>query len=257
MTPWTPFPHLGAYTFDAARLRTHWARLHRGDAEPLPSNPDVLQAWVLFHNGAFQQAAAAGLALGEAGATVANKATCVYATYLEPREDVRLSLLKTAASRAETQQQQAPEQASAWYGQAYALGRYCQGISVARALTQGLGARVKTALETTLRLVPHHADAHLALANFHAEVIDKVGSLIGGMTYGASKDIGLALYQQAVALNPESPITLGEYANGLLMLEGNSAEALALSLQERVSAFEPMDALERLYVDATRLALQT
>jgi len=256
MTPWTPFPYPGAYAFDVDRLRVRWADLHRGDAEPLPTNPNVLQAWVLFHNGAFQQAAEAGLALGDAGAAVANKATCIYANYLEPREEVRLSLLKAAASRAEAQQQRAPEQANAWYGQAYALGRYSQGISVAKALTQGLGVRVKTALETTLRLAPQHADAHLALANFHAEVIDKVGSLIGGMTYGARKDAGLSLYRQALAFNPNSPITLGEYANGLLMLEGESAAAQALNLQEQVAAFEPRDAMERLYVDATHLALQ-
>lgn len=257
MTPWTAFPYPGVYAMDAERLCTCWADLHRGDVEPLPSNPAVLQAWVWFHNGAFQQAADAGLALGEAGAAVASKATCIYANYLEPREDVRLSLLMTAAHRAQAQQQQTPERASAWYGQAYALGRYSQGISVAKALTQGLGARVKNALETTLRLAPHHADAHLALANFHAEVIDKVGSLIGGMTYGARKDTGLALYQQALVLNPGSPITLGEYANGLMMLQGESAAEQALRLQEQVAAFEPRDAMERLYVDATRLALQS
>ena len=162
-----------------------------------------------------------------------------------------------AASRAEAQQQQAPDLAGAWYWEAYALGRYSQGISVAKALAQGLGLRIKTALETTLRLAPHHADAHLALAAFHAEVIDKVGSLIGGMTYGARKDTGLALYQQALALNPDSPITLGEYASGLLMLEGESAAEQALSLQERCAAFEPLDAMERLYVDAARVALRT
>jgi len=257
MHPWTPFPYPGAFKYEGASLRDHWSRLHRGDAEPLPTEPGVLNAWALYHNGDFEQATKAGLALGAAGATVANKATCIYANYLEPREETRLLLLKTAASRAEAQQQQAPDLASAWYWQAYALGRYSQGISVAKALAQGLGVRIKTALETTLQLVPHHADGHLALATFHAEVIDKVGSLIGGMTYGARKDTGLALYQQALELNPNSPVTLGEYANGLLMLEGESAAAQALSLQQRCAAFEPLDAMERLYVDAARLALQT
>ena len=62
---------------------------------------------------------------------------------------------------------------------AYALGRYSQGISVAKALAQGLGGKVKNALETTIKLAPKHADAHIALGAFHAEVIDKVGSLLG------------------------------------------------------------------------------
>ena len=103
---------------------------------------------------------------------------------------------------------------------AYALGRYSQGISVAKALAQGLGAKVKAALETTIKLAPKHADAHIALGAFHAEVIDKVGSLLG-KTQGASKATGLAMYQQALKLTPASAIAMVEYANGLVMLEGD------------------------------------
>jgi hypothetical protein len=64
----------------------------------------------------------------------------------------------------------------------------------------------------------------VALGAFHAEVIDKVGSLIGGMTYGAKKDIGLSLFQEALKLNPGSAIAMIEYANGMVMLEGDKDE---------------------------------
>jgi tetratricopeptide (TPR) repeat protein len=255
MSAWTPSLHADPHRFDAASLTEHWARLHRGDAEPLPADPALLHAWVLFHNGAFEAAAQAGLALGWAGASVANKATCVHARYVEPSETRRLGLLKEAADRAAAHQQTDPLNPAAWYWQGYALGRFSQGISVAKALAQGLGSRVKNALQKTLELAPQHADAHLALATFHAEVIDKVGSLIGGMTYGARKDTGLALYQQAIKLNPESAITLNEYANGLLMLEGEAGLEQAMRLQERAVGFEPLDALERHYLDEVRATL--
>ena len=52
------------------------------------------------------------------------------------------------AERAEAQQAAEPKNANAWYWQAYALGRYSQGISVAKALAQGLGSKVKNALES-------------------------------------------------------------------------------------------------------------
>ncbi|EWS62565.1 hypothetical protein Y695_04206 [Hydrogenophaga sp. T4] len=68
---------------------------------------------------------------------------------------------------------------------------------MAKALAKGLGGKVRQALQTTIELAPNHADAHLALANYHAEVIDKVGELIGSMTHGARKDTGLALYRKA------------------------------------------------------------
>lgn len=252
MSAWTPSLHADPHRFNAARLTECWSRLHRGDAEPLPADPALLHAWVLFHNGAFEAAAQAGLALGLAGTSVANKATCIHARYVEPSESRRLSLFKDAADRAATHQQHEPLNPAAWYWQGYALGRFSQGINVAKALAQGLGARVKNALQKTLELSPQHADAHLALGTFHAEVIDKVGHLIGGMTYGASKATGLALYQQALRLNPDSAITLNEYANGLIMLEGETGLHTASQLQDRAVRFTPLDAMEQHYLDELR-----
>jgi tetratricopeptide (TPR) repeat protein len=257
MDKWTPFPWAITPRFDSSTLQTHWGRLHLGDAEPWPERADVLEAWVLFHNGEFERAAHVGLLLGDAGMNVANKATCIYANYLEPREHNRQQLLLEVAARAEALQHREPLNPGAWYWQAYALARYSQCISVAKALTQGLGSKIRHALEVTMTHAPRHADAHLALAGYHAEVIDKVGALVGGMTHGASKQAGLALYQKALALNPDSAITLSEYANGLLMLEGQKRMDEVRHLQDRAAAWQPLDAMERLYVASARLALES
>ena len=256
MARWTAFPHAGDYALDAASLKKNWARLHQGDCEPLPKETAVLQAWVLFHNGEFQKAAEAGLKAGGAGITVANKATCIYANYLETKEKVKLDLFMEVAERAETQQASEPKNANAYYWQAYALGRYGQGISVAKALAQGLGSKVKNALEQAIKLSPKHADAHIALAAFHAEVIDKVGSLIGGMTYGAKKDLGLALFKQALQLNPGSAIAMIEHANGMVMLEGDKKMKEATRLYEQAAASTPLDAMERLDVEMAKAELE-
>ncbi|MGH8857623.1 MAG: hypothetical protein ACREXG_06295 [Polaromonas sp.] len=256
MAKWTAFPHAGDYAFDAASLKKSWARLHQGDCEPLPQEDAVLQAWVLFHNGEFQKAAEAGLQAGGHGITVANKATSIYANYLEPKEKAKLELFMEVAGRAEAQQAADPKNANAWYWQAYALGRYSQGISVAKALAQGLGSKVKHALEQAIKLSPRHADAHIALASFHAEVIDKVGSLIGGMTYGAKKDMGLALYKDALKLNPGSAIAMIEYANGMVMLEGDKRMKEATKLYEQAAASKPADATERLDVEMAKAELE-
>lgn len=255
MAKWTAFPHLGEYEFSPASLKKNWARLHAGDAEPQPADAAVLNAWALFHSGEFQKAAEAGLKAGGDGITVANKATCIYANYLEKKEKVKLDLFLEAAQRAEAQAAEDPKNPNTWYWQAYALGRYSQGISVAKALAQGLGSKVKEALEKTIQLQPRHADAHIALAAFHAEVIDKVGSLIGGMTYGAKKDTGLKLFQEAIKLNPGAPIAMIEYANGLVMLEGDRKMKEATRLYEQAAAAKPMDAAERLDVELAKAEL--
>lgn len=255
MQPWVAFPHAGEYRFTPASVAALWPRLHAGDAEPLPSRPAVLAAWVLLHNGHFEQAVAAGLAAGEDGVTVANKATCIYANYLEKREPVRLELLQQAAQRGEAQAARDPRNPNAWYWQAYALGRYSQGISVSKALAQGLGGRIKEALERTIKLQPRHADAHIALGAFHAEVIDKVGPLVAGMTYGAKKELGLKLFQDGLAIHPLSAIAMIEYGNGLLMLEGEDRLAEATAWYDRAARCEPVDAVERLHVELARTEL--
>ncbi len=243
------------FRYDGPAVRENWHRLHAGDAEPLPEDPAVLDAWALFHNGHFQQAAEAGLSAGGAGITVANKATSLYANYLEKREKTRLELFMEVAERAQAQAAAQPDNANAHYWQAYALGRYSQGISVAKALAQGLGTRVKETLEKTIRLQPRHADAHVALAAFQAEVIDKVGALIGGMTYGARKDASLKLFQQGLQLHPESAIAMIEYANGLVMLEGDDMILEATRWYEQAAISRPADAAERLAVDLARAEL--
>ena len=256
MAKWTPFPHPGDYQFDAASLKKQWARLHAGDAEPLPKDAAVLQAWAHFHHGDFQQAAEAGLEAGGAGITAANKATAIYATYLEKKEKTRLDLFLQVAEQAEAQAAQDPKNANAWYWHAYALGRYSQGISVAKALAQGLGGKIKESLEKAMALAPKHADARIALGAFHAEVIDKVGSLIGGMTYGAKKDTGLKLFQEALKLNPGSAIAMIEYANALVMLEGDKKMKEATALYEQAAASTPLDAMEHLDVDMAQAELE-
>lgn len=256
MAPWTAFPYAGDYAFDAASLKKNWARLHAGDCEPLPKEAAVLQAWLLFHNGAFQQAAEAGIKAGGHGLTVANKATSIYANYLEKKEKTKLDLFMEVAARAEAQQAADPKNPNAWYWQAYALGRYSQGISVAKALAQGLGSKVKQSLEQAIKLCPKHADAHIALAAFHAEVIDKVGSLIGGMTYGAKKETGMVLFREALKLNPGSAIAMMEYANGMVMLEGDKKMKDATTLYEQAATTKPLDAMERLDVEMAKAELE-
>jgi len=255
--PWTPLPWADSPRYDARSVLSHWPRLHAGHALPPPAEGSTLaEGWALYHSGEFERAAAIGLLQGPEGMALANQATAIYANYLEPRESARLAMFRQVIERAGAQAEAEPDNCQALYWQSYALGRYSQGISVARALAQGLGSKLKGALERVIELQPRHADAHLALASFHAEVIDKVGALIGGMTYGAKKDTGLRLFQEALRLHPQSAIALVEYANGLVMLEGEDRLAEATALYERAAALAPADATERLHIALAQAELQ-
>jgi len=254
---WAKFPYADKqYVYMAATLKKAWDRLHKGDAEPFPKDEAVVEAWIAFHAGEFQKAHDLGLKAGGAGVTVANKAEAIHANYLEESDSAKLKHFQEVAARAEAQQDAEPKNANAYYWQAYALGRYAQGISIAKALSQGIGTKVKTALDTAVKLAPKHADVNIALGSYHAEVIDKVGAMIGGLTYGAKKDLGLKHYETALKLNPDSAIARVEYANGLVMLEGKKALARAEKLYAEAAECEPLDAMERLDVELAKAELE-
>lgn len=254
---WAKVPHVDkAYAYDTAGLKKHWARLHRGDCEPFPKDADVLGAWRHFHAGEFADAVDAGLAAGGAGVNAAVKAQTVYAHYLEKSDKAKLALFEEAAGWADERRGKAPKDANAHYLYAFALGRYGQGISVAKALAQGFGTKIKDALLTALKLEARHADAHTAYGSYQAEVINKVGALVAGMTYGAKKDAAVEHFAKAAKLNPESAITRIEYANGLILLFGKARIDDATALYEEAAATQPMDAMERLDVELAKSELE-
>jgi tetratricopeptide (TPR) repeat protein len=252
-TKWKSFPHPAkAYLYAGEALKKNWERLHRGDCEPFPKDKGAQEAWRLFHAGQFGEAVAAGLEAGGAGITAANKAQAIYANGVETQEARRIALFEEVMKRAEAQAKDDRGNANAHYLYAYAAGRYSQRISVAKALAQGFGGRIRAALEAATKLQPKHADAHIAMGAYHAEIIDKVGALVGGLTYGASKDKGEEHFRKAVKLAPDSPIAHIEMANGLVLMHGKKMVEEAGRLYAKAAQMEPRDAMERLDVEAAR-----
>jgi tetratricopeptide (TPR) repeat protein len=252
---WITFPHPAkGFTYPGDALRKSWAKLHRGDCEPFPGDAAAQEAWRLFHQGDFEGAVTKGLAAGGSGITAANKAEAIYASSVETREAARLAHFEAVMRRAEAQAAAEPKNPNAHYLFAYAAGRYSQRISVVKALAQGYGGRIRSALEKALALAPKHADAHTAMGMFHAEILDKVGALVGGVTYGARRDKGEEHLRRAIALNPDSPIAHVEAANGLVMLHGKKALEEAGALRSRAAAMKPRDAMEKLDIEAAKAA---
>ena len=282
---WNSFPYPDEdYHYDGDALAEHWERLHLGDKEPFPdaqwlgelcendpaahdSIPDfdgdfealageLQQAWRDYHRGEFQAARERGLGLGLPGYTVANKATLIYATHLEDDETRAQKLFDGAVQRGEEAIEAMPEHANAHYFHASALGRYSQSISIVEALARGLGGKIRDSLENTLELEPEHAEAHIALALYHAEIIDKVGGLMGGLTYGAKKDTSIEHFETALNITPEAPVAFLEYGRGLLLLYGSRKEEEAVRAFEDAAALEPVEAMERLDQDAALAELE-
>ena len=261
--------------FAGRDLEDRWAKLHKGDQEPYPDAPyvtrlarqhekfgawikshggaravaaGVQEAWRQFHAGDFAAAIDGGAKLGALGATPANKAAAIHSLYADDTEAHRLALLTGAMKRGEQAAALLPDYPNAHYMLALAMGRYSQRISILKALADGIAARVRTHLDTTLELEPRHAEAHIALGLYHAEVVAKIGSLLAGLTYGASREAAVEHFGRALKLTPGSPIAQIEYANGLLLLDAAANREPARKLYARAAACEPADAMEQLDV---------
>ena len=268
---WTAFPHDAkpfAYPGDA--LKKAWPGLHAGDAEPFPDAkraaalleaagkaaprgvdadalaPQLQDAWRAFHRGDFKAAFDAGEALGPVGASVATKAIGIHATYLVDGDAEKLKRFELAAKLAEAAVKALPDEANSHYRLAFALGRYSQGISIAKALKQGIAGKVREALEAALELAPRHAEAHTALALYHAEIIGKIGAMIGGLTYGAKASEAESHIKTALKLTPSSPIAHIEHGNVLMLLHGDKQEDAAAAAYEKAAKLKPADAMEAL-----------
>ena len=283
MTKWNKFAHdNSAFLFEGDSLEDAWPDLHRGDCVEFPdadwveqtleqapgAAPDsfdgdysaladtIQDAWRCYHRGDFQQATVLASQCGHLAHAPANKAAGIYATYLEPDESKAQACFLSAVERAEAAIELLPDDPNSHYFHAFNLGRYSQSISIVKALSQGIGGKIHTSLQNTLELQPEHAEAHTALGMYHAEIINKIGKLIGKMTYGASADKALEHFERALELTPDSPIAHIEYGNGLyLLFEDNRLDEVT-DLYVKATELQPVDAMEKLDIEAALAELE-
>ena len=278
---WAKFPHDNkAFNYAGDRLEKAWQTLHAGDGEAFPDAKraaalvkasgktapkgldaaavarQLQDAWRAFHYGEFERAFETGQALGPIGASVAIKAIGIHANYLVDDVNERIKRYEQAAKLAETAITALPSEANSHYRHAFVLGRFSQSISIAKALSMGLAGKVRDSLETALKLDGKHAEAHTALALYHAEIIGKIGALIGGMTYGAKASEAEKHIAAALKLTPDSPIAHVEYGNLLLLLYGDRKEDAAASAFEKAAKLKARDAMEKLDGDYARAQIE-
>jgi tetratricopeptide (TPR) repeat protein len=283
MATWKEFTHDATpFEYEEDALEKAWSDLHRGDrvafpdadyvrrsldlapaAAPADFDGDInalaariQDSWRHFHAGRFAAAAELGDRCGLLAHAAANKATGIYATYLEDDETARRACFMAAVERAERAIEILPHDPNSHYFHAFNLGRYSQSASVVEALRQGIGGKILTSLQRTLELAPEHAEAHTALAMYHAEIIDKVGKLIGGMTYGANAEEALEHFARALELTPAAPIAHIEYGNGLYLLFGDRRLEEVTDLYVKAAEMTPRDAMEKLDVEAALAELE-
>jgi tetratricopeptide (TPR) repeat protein len=236
-------------------LEQRWPKLHAGNLEPFPADPAVQAAWRAYHEGRFEDAFNLGKAHGGLGLVAAAFAATIYAQYLESEEEKKVAIFEMAMEVSERATEACPDNANAHYMLAVSQGRYSQFISMVEALAKGLAPKIRGAAERCLELQPDHAEGHVTLAGWHAEIVDKVGGMLAGLSFGAKKDQAEEHYDRALALAPASPVPYIEKANGLLLMYGESSKEDAMQLLQKAVTLDPADAMQALDIERARRQL--
>lgn len=269
------------FGYPGAALKQNWRRLHAGDREPFPSAATVKrlggadaasaqaiesaggaaavaraleEGWRAFHHGDYLVALRDGVKLGPLGVLLANKAAAMQTLYLEKNEQQRLAMLREAVARGESAARSLPGYANAHYALALVLGRYSQRISILEALAAGHAGRIREHLERTLELEPKHAEAHIALGLYHAELVKTLGAIAARLTYGASAETSLEHFRRAVKLAPGLVTARVEFAHGLHLLGSEAHRGEIEALGEQACRQTPMDRTEQLDLERLREA---
>jgi hypothetical protein len=210
------------------------------------------RTWSLLFNGQFQQARELGMALGPAGYFPALYAQALYATLVETDESTRQRLLEEVINRTRDIMPKAPDHPMIRFGNAYGKARILEQLSASEAIATGYTSEVKDTLTTLLVENPDNIYALTLYAGVHAGIIEKAGSLVARLTYGAKESEMETLFTEAIDLAPHYPAVYYEYARARLKVDGDDGHDEALALLEKTRDMTPDSAEEALILRATQ-----
>jgi hypothetical protein len=278
---WKPFPYdQSTFDYSGEKLQQHWPQLTRGfgTGYPFPDaqwvqdkakqypnlvnnsgysgKPEDAEAfadklqdvWRLLFRGDFAQAKQQGMALGEAGQVPALFAQVIYAMYLEPVKETKHGLLDQVIDATDKAGELIQADSVALFGRTYAKARIGEEISVPATLARGYTTQIPAELKALLAKSPQHPFALALYGGYDAGVIRKVGKLVGRMTYGVSPDNMEGYFQRSFKAQNDLPINHYEYANALIYVYGDDAQAKALEHLKKAVAIKPITAMEALEI---------
>ena len=266
--PWALMPEkYPIFDYSGDRLRKHWDDLHLRDGLPWPdeqfvirqSGPEVPEdpaeatrrlqdGWRHFHEGRFLEACRIGEAVGPAGGFLASQACLAIVLHRVDDKDIQAEWLRDLAARMEKRLDRTFMDTTYWEkaGLALVYGEYSRRISALQARREGIPERILELVESAIEENPRLPAALGVLGAYHAEVVDRIGGVLGRVTYGASRDDAERYFEKALEADPGIIQLRVEYARALLVLHGDDREADAMAQLEKVIAAEPIDALDLL-----------
>ncbi|MEN9465546.1 MAG: hypothetical protein RL217_1727 [Pseudomonadota bacterium] len=241
------YPQAHQYTLKQAEAPdAHPALKALAAGNSAPMVEAVQQAWRFHYEGKFKDAYELGMQLGAAGAVPAIYAKLMYSTFMISSPKDKLASFREAAAQSEALLPMTPGYNFAEFGLLYARVRILERLNTAQALATGfLGSTQESLLQFTQNN-PKNSLYPTTLGGIQAGVVERVGSLIGRMTYGATATRTIDRFEQALLLEGNLPVIYNEYIVALSRIDADDYQKRIQSLAQKCATLAPFSAEEAL-----------
>lgn len=243
----TQYPKLKAHMLKMSKLPDAHPALKeaaKGNVEPYIDA--MLDVWALHFSGKFEQSYQQGLALGPLGALPAIHSKLMYAVLMVKDKEEKLRLLKEAQTFIETYYELAPTHPYVMFGRAYNRARILELLSNTQAIASGYLSQTREQLIEMSADYPDRPIYEVMLGGLYAGIVERVGSFIGTLTYGANEGRALKAFERAIATGNTLPVIFNEYAIALARMDSDEHHEKIIQMLKRCVNAEALSAEEAL-----------
>lgn len=215
----------------------------------------VQQVWRFHYQGQYKQAHQLGMTLAPAGLFPALYSKLIHTTYLVDNNEVKEIEFNEVDQAIAQVLPIADDYSFIIFGNAYQRARRLELMSTTAATASGLLGPTQGDLRELHKQFPNNPLYSAMLAGIDAGIIERVGSFIGGMTYGADEEKTIELFQQALKVQPNLAVLYNEFALVILRLDNSDYDELLLSSLNQCDQLTIYSAEEALNQRSCRILL--
>lgn len=218
--------------------------LASGNAEPLALA--LQDIWRDHFSGRFQQAYNKGMKLGLLGNIPALHAKLITAVLLVKDKQQKLDMLKSVEKIISQNAELSEGMPFVIFGQNYARMRILELLSTSDATATGYVSASKASTQKLQKQFPKRAIYPAMIGGMYAGIVERVGSFLGSISYGATESKAIKELEQAVKFEQNLPVIYNEYALALMRMDKDAHKKRITTLLKQCLKLVPVNAEEAL-----------
>lgn len=221
-----------------------FAAIHDSNFDPLAY--EIQQVWRLHFEGKFEEAYEHGMQLGPLGKIPAIYSRLSHASLLINDTKDKFEEFEAAANQSNEGLTIVPDYSFAQFGLVYARVRTLELMDTGEARSSGYISFSQEELEKLQKRFPERAIYYATQGGLEAGIVERIGSFLGSITYGATKNSSVEAFDSALKLTADVPVIYNEYAVALSRLDKKDFRKDIKKILQTCTQLNPMSAEEAL-----------